>query len=99
VTRGTYSKQWIIEVGPGLYTVQEETNDNDDDGYPDAVGVETWALEPMRLETALTITHGASHRGLYGQPCDVWFNGTKLTDQNLTQVTGMMRRNSQWVRA
>lgn len=63
-------------VGKGPVVVQQETNDDNDDGYPDGQ-VETWWLRFETLEAAIAQL-GYTRRGAYGQPVDVCLNGEPL---------------------
>ncbi len=65
-------------VGPGgrPITVEYESNDDDDDGYPDREVVRA-AYFPRTLEDAMKVT-GKSRTGFYGQPVDVYLDGEKI---------------------
>jgi hypothetical protein len=62
------------------YVVNTETNDDNDDGWPDDEVI-TGSFGPFyTLAEALNFTHGVSRIGAYGQPVDVYLDGEKLTE-------------------
>ena len=77
----TYTDFRIETPDDGGAPVATETNDNDDDGYPDAAGVERWDLTYRTLEAAFMSTGRQSHRGYYGQPVRVFLNGEELVER------------------
>jgi hypothetical protein len=56
--------------------VYVETNDNDDDGYPDQVIV-SWTRHFPSLEAAMK-QYGKSHYGMAGHRVDVFVDGKKV---------------------
>ncbi len=74
----TIFRIWQNQPGPGDHhiTVEYESNDDDDDGYPDREVVRA-TYYPRTLEGALQVT-GKSRIGLYGQPVDVYLDGEKI---------------------
>ena len=80
----TYTIFRIVTLPDGAAEVTMETNDDDDDGYPD--GKVTfggpWKFRgPDGLEAAYGMTGRSSHRGFYGQPVDVYLDGKKLFEK------------------
>lgn len=73
----TYS---TYRIRTGIYgtnaVVEFETNDDDDDGYPDGEVVRAEYRLPS-LDRALAFT-GKSRHGLYGQPVNVYLNGERI---------------------
>jgi len=65
-----------IQDTPTGLTIEYESNDDDDDGFPDREVVRA-TYYPRTLEAALQVT-GKSRIGLYGQPVDVYHNGVKI---------------------
>lgn len=57
----------------GIITVDFETNDNNDDGYPDPE-VTRATYHPKTLEAALSLA-GKSRCGVYGHRVYVYLNG------------------------
>ena len=74
---GVYHRFEITTRDDGSAQVRTETNDDNDDGFPDGQ-VESWLLEFRSLDEALRHT-GTSRRGYYGQPVDVFLNGKRLS--------------------
>lgn len=72
---GTYTIWRITTISPDKVRLEMETNDDDDDGVSGEVVV--WARN-MSMKTALEIAGHKSHRGLYGQPVDVYLDGRKI---------------------
>ena len=71
-----YSQYQLWESDAGV-VIEYESNDDNDDGYPDVEIVKA-RYHASSLEAALQITGGKSHIGLYGQPVDVYLNGDKI---------------------
>jgi hypothetical protein len=59
-----------------MIEVRMETNDNNDDGYPDNEPVTVW--ERVMPEKKAREMAGKSHRGYYGQSVDVYLDGKKI---------------------
>lgn len=72
----TWTEYGIFTEDDGTYSVYASTNDDNDDGYPDA-NVTEWRLSYPNLEAALKIT-GKTRTGLYGQPVRVFLDGEKV---------------------
>jgi hypothetical protein len=72
----TYCIFRIYSSANGKATIDWETNDDDDDGYPDGeVTRETFHFPSLKKALAFA---GKSHTGLYGQPVDVYLDGKKI---------------------
>ena len=62
--------------GTGKVKVRYESNDDNDDGYPDD-DVVTGEYEYPSLESALKFVGHRSHTGSYGQPVSVYVDGER----------------------
>ena len=66
----------IVKTGKLEYVVEFETNDDDDDGYPDGEVVRAvYHCESLKQVFGLT---GKSRTGMYGQPVDVYLDDKKI---------------------
>jgi hypothetical protein len=72
-----WSRWDIYSVGPDKFELLYQTNDDDDDGWPDGETVSA-TYGPMSWKRALHLTGGGSRIGLYGQPVDVYLDGVKF---------------------
>jgi hypothetical protein len=87
----TWSSYRIEACNDGSATVTIETNDDDDDGVVD-LEVARIVLAWRNVEgrgpgwLAALKQYGPSHRGAYGQPVDVYFNGVPVTDVEETRL-------------
>ncbi len=73
----TYSRWDIWDTGDGNATIRSDTNDDNDDGYPDDE-VAVWEKQNVPMKLALNLAGQKSHIGLYGQPVDVYLDGRKV---------------------
>jgi len=72
----TYTTFRIYDAAGGGYTVNWQTNDNDDDGYPDGYDTKASYKFPT-LEKAVKFT-GITRTGYYGQPVQVFLHDKPL---------------------
>jgi len=71
---GTYIR-WDVTSQGEMAHVRFETNDGNDDGYPDGnVSVDEFEVT---LKAALNIA-GTSHTGCWGQPVNVYLDRRKI---------------------
>jgi hypothetical protein len=72
----TYTIYRIYTSADGSASVEWETNDDNDDGYPD--GEVTKATYGFATVEKAKKFAGTSHTGLQGQPVDVYLDGKKI---------------------
>lgn len=78
-----YSIFWIWRQPDGSCKVEFETNDDDDDGYPDPEVVRA-TYHPKSLKLALELT-GKSRIGVYGHCVDVYLDGKKIGPNDMPE--------------
>ena len=72
----TYTRYDLTTLQNGRIKVRMETNDDNDDGYPDGnVSIGEWETSE---KTAYEIAGKKSHTGFYGQSVDVYLDGKKI---------------------
>lgn len=74
--RSIFTRFDLTTLGNGQMRIRMETNDNNDDGYPDNEPVTVWERETT--EKSAREIAGKSRRGYYGQPVDVFLDGKKI---------------------
>lgn len=72
-----YTNFYITTLPKGKALIRLETNDNNDDGIPDGY-VDVWEHK-TELWIALELAGETSHKGLYGQPVNVFLDGKRIT--------------------
>jgi hypothetical protein len=73
----TYTIFDLTTIAPGKMHIRMETNDDNDDGYPDPGPITVWEKDTSE-ETARQVAGGKSRVGAYGQPVDVFVDGVKI---------------------
>lgn len=81
---GFYVDETDDVAGRGPVVVRQETNDDDDDGIPDAETA-VWYLRFETVEQAIK-TVGVDRIGFYGQPVEVFLDGVRLTRERLEEI-------------
>jgi hypothetical protein len=72
---GTYTRWELTDHHNGTMHICMETNDNNDDGYPDG---EVTIWERDTTEKIARELAGISHVGYFGHPVDVYLDGKKI---------------------
>jgi hypothetical protein len=73
----TYIRWDLTTISELLVHARMETNDNNDDGFPDAGPVAVWERDMTKFG-ALELAGQKSHLGSHGQPVIVYLDGKKI---------------------